>query len=127
MAVVLIADDSWIARMNLVKILKSLPVTLLELEDGVMAMKMIRLEKPDLILLDLLIPEMDGQTLLRKFREIEKEHGILGSMGCKIIMSALDDAGNVMEAFKNQCDGYLTKPYNRKSLVSELRKLELIE
>ena len=43
------------------------------------------------------------------------------------MVSALDDAGNVMEAFKNQCDGYLTKPYNRNSLIIELRKLELIE
>ena len=43
------------------------------------------------------------------------------------MVSTLDDAGNVMEAFKNHCDGYLTKPYNRNSLVSKLRELELIE
>lgn len=82
----------------------------------------------DVVLLDIMLPKMDGQTLLRKFREKEKEYELLGRRGCKIIMvSALGDAGNVMEAFKNQCDGYLSKPYNKKSLMIELRKLELIE
>ena len=75
-----------------------------------------------------MLPKMDGQTLLRKFREKEKEHRLLGRKGCKIIMvSALGDAGNVMEAFRNQCDGYLSKPYNKKSLIIELKKLKLIE
>ena len=82
----------------------------------------------DVVLLDIMLPKVDGQTLLRKFREKEKEYKLLGRKGCKIIMvSALGDAGNVMEAFKNQCDGYLSKPYNKNSLMIELRKLELIE
>ncbi|MCK5154181.1 MAG: response regulator [Spirochaetales bacterium] len=69
MFLILIADDSWIARMSLNKILKPLPVTLLEAEDGAMAMEMIRKENPDLILLDLLMPEMDGIDILRLMRE----------------------------------------------------------
>ena len=82
----------------------------------------------DVVLLDIMLPKMDGQTLLRKFRDKEKEYGLLGRKVCKIIMvSALGDAGNVMEAFKNQCDGYLSKPYSKNGLMSELRKLELIE
>ena len=45
MALILIADDSWIARMSLNKTLKPLSATLLEAEDGAMAMEMIRKEK----------------------------------------------------------------------------------
>jgi two-component system, chemotaxis family, chemotaxis protein CheY len=75
----------------------------------------------DLVLLDIMLPKMDGQTLLRKFRNLEEGINLHGNKGCKIIMvSALGDAGNVMEAFKNQCDGYLTKPYNKKNLISEV-------
>ncbi len=82
----------------------------------------------NLVLLDIMLPKMDGQTLLHEFRKKELENGITGSKGCKIIMvSALNDSGNVMEAFKNQCDGYLTKPYNKNSLTAELKKLELID
>lgn len=69
MALILIADDSWIARMNLNKTLKPLSATLLEAEDGAMAMEIIRKEKPDLILLDLLMPEMDGTDILRLMKE----------------------------------------------------------
>ena len=82
----------------------------------------------NLVLLDIMLPKMDGQTLLQEFRKKEMENGITGSKGCKIIMvSALNDAGNIMEAFKNQCDGYLTKPYNKNSLIAELKKLSLID
>lgn len=66
---VLIADDSWIARMNLKKILKSLPIKLIEAEDGNMAIKMIREDKPDLVLLDLLMPGMDGTDILRIMKD----------------------------------------------------------
>ena len=82
----------------------------------------------NLVLLDIMLPKMDGQTLLQEFRKKEIQNGITGSRGCKIIMiSALNDAGNIMEAFNNQCDGYLTKPYNKKSLHAELKKLGLID
>ena len=81
----------------------------------------------DLVLLDIMLPKMDVQTLLRKFRNLEEGINLYGSKGCRIIMvSALSAAGNVMEAFKNQCDGYLTKPYNKNNLISELEKLELL-
>jgi len=81
----------------------------------------------DLVLLDIMLPKMDGQTLLQEFRKKEIKNGIISGKGCKIIMvSALNDAGNIMEAFKNQCDGYLTKPYNKNSLIAELKKLGLI-
>ena len=69
MALILITDDSWIARLSLKKILKPLSVTLLEAENGTKAMEMIRNEKPDLILLDLLMPEMDGTDILRLMKK----------------------------------------------------------
>ena len=69
MSLILLADDSWIARMSLNKTLKPLSATLLEAEDGAMAMEMIRTEKPDLILLDLLMPELDGTDILRLMKE----------------------------------------------------------
>ena len=82
----------------------------------------------NLVLLDIMLPKTDGQTLLQEFRKKEIKNGITGSRSCKIIMvSALNDAGNIMEAFKNQCDGYLTKPYNKNSLIAELKKLALID
>lgn len=85
-------------------------------------------ESYDLICLDIMMPEMDGQEALKKIREIEKEKGILGLDGVKVIMTtALKDSKNVFGAFKTGCEGYLVKPIDKKKLIEEIKKLELIE
>ena len=130
---VLIVEDDAISRKMIEMIMKPLVKEYNLAMDGEVALELFNKSVEsennyDLVLLDIMLPKMDGQTLLQKFRKKEKEYNLLGNKSSKIIMvSALDDAGNVMEAFKNQCDGYLTKPYNRNSLIIELRKLELIE
>jgi len=130
---VLIVEDDAVSRKMIEMLIKPMVKEYDLAKDGQVAFDLFKLsvenkENYNLVLLDIMLPKMDGQTLLRKFREIEKENNVTGSQTSKIIMvSALGDAGNVMEAFKNQCDGYLTKPYNRKKLIDELKKLELID
>lgn len=81
----------------------------------------------DLICLDIMLPKIDGQDVLKQIRSIEKEKGIEGLDGVKIIMTtALGDTKNIMDAFKNQCEGYLQKPIERVRLIQEIRKLKLI-
>lgn len=85
-------------------------------------------EHYDLICLDIMMPEMDGQAVLYKIRQIEKDHGIGGHEGVKIIMTtALNDPKNVMKAFREQCDGYLVKPIDKQKLVDLLSELGLIQ
>lgn len=130
---VLIVEDDAISRKMIEMLMKPYTDKYDMAEDGHLAMDFFKKavkndSKYDLVLLDIMLPKMDGQTLLQEFRKIESNNGFLGNNGCKIVMvSALGDAGNIMEAFKNQCDGYLTKPYNKDSLLFELRKLELID
>ena len=130
---VLIVEDDAVSRKMIEMIMKPLTKEYSLAKDGEIALDFFNesvesKNNYDLVLLDIMLPKMDGQTLLLKFRQKEKEYNLLGNKGSKIIMvSALGDAGNVMEAFKNQCDGYLTKPYNKNSLMIELRKLELIK
>jgi two-component system chemotaxis response regulator CheY len=81
----------------------------------------------NLICIDIMMPEMDGQTALKEIRALESEAGILSSDGSKIIMTtALDDKKNVMSAFREQCDAYMVKPIDRDTLVENLRSLRLI-
>ena len=130
---VLIVEDDAVSRKLIEMLIKPLADEYDLAEDGLIAMDFFNksLEdksRYDLILLDIMLPKMDGQSLLQEFRKLETKNGFLGNNGCKIIMvSALSDAGNIMEAFKNQCDGYLTKPYNKNNLLMELKKLELID
>jgi len=81
----------------------------------------------DLLCLDIMMPEMDGQTCLKNIREYEEEKGKNSSTGAKIIMTtALGDTKNVMEAFHALCDAYLVKPINKSDLINTLLQMELV-
>jgi two-component system chemotaxis response regulator CheY len=82
----------------------------------------------DLICMDIMMPEMDGQAALKEIRQCEEARGILSSHGSKIVMTtAMDDLEkNIIPSFYDLCDGYLTKPINKAQLLEELRNLRLI-
>lgn len=66
---VLLIDDSIIARMSLKRFLIERNYILLEAESGTQALDIIETQKPDLILTDHLMPEMNGLTFLKLIRE----------------------------------------------------------
>lgn len=82
----------------------------------------------DLICLDVMMPEMDGHTALKKIRELERDSGVVVGTGSKIIMTtALSDSESVVGAFRKECDAYMVKPVERAKLLNQLRKLALID
>jgi two-component system chemotaxis response regulator CheY len=84
-------------------------------------------ERYDLICLDIMMPEMDGQTALSAIRAAEEAVGLTSTYGSKIVMTtALGDVGNVSKSFYRLCDAYLVKPIDRAMFQAELRKLGLI-
>ena len=81
----------------------------------------------ELMLLDIMMPQMDGHETLEAVREIEKKRRIFTSDGIKIIMiTALVDGKNIMHAFRQGCEHYITKPFRKEALLDALRKLEMI-
>ena len=81
----------------------------------------------DLICMDIMMPEMDGQSAVGEIRACEEARGTLSTQGVKIIMTtALDDVKNVVESFKLLCDAYVFKPIDTGNLVNRLRVLRLI-
>ena len=81
-------------------------------------------EPYDLACIDIMMPVMDGQKVLRLLREHEEKIGIEGKDRCKIIMAtALDDGDNVCKAFAEMCDGYLVKPISRTKLAAEIARV----
>lgn len=81
----------------------------------------------DVICLDIMMPEMDGQEVLKKIREIEAKKGIFGSDSVNIVMTtALDDSVNIKKAFREQCESYLIKPIRKTSLIKILTEFGLI-
>ncbi len=85
-------------------------------------------EAYDLVFLDIMMPEMDGQDVLPLLRQIEEQFSIQGLDGVKIIMStALDDYLNLSKAFGNQCEGYIVKPIEKEKVIKALQTAGLID
>ncbi|MFY9978728.1 MAG: response regulator [Candidatus Sulfotelmatobacter sp.] len=81
----------------------------------------------DLICMDIMMPEMDGQAAIQEIRAIEEAGGIISSNGAKIIMTtALDDVKNVVQSFRSLCDAYLFKPVDTGKLRDHIRTLDLL-
>lgn len=81
----------------------------------------------DLICLDIMMPEMDGQEVLKEIRKWEEEKKILGLDGVKVIMTtALGDSKNIMESFREQCEAYVVKPIDKNKLLNEIKLLGLL-
>ena len=127
----LIAEDDFVSRLLMQEILKAYGALHVAV-NGKEAVEYVRLaleanEPYDLICLDILMPELDGQGALTQIIELEKASGIRDGEGAKIIMTtALDDIKNVSKAYQHLCDAYLAKPIRKDQLVNELRKLKLI-
>jgi len=127
---ILVVEDELTSR-ELLKVILEPYGSIDMVSDGVEAIKAYNMalakEPYDLICLDIMLPKMDGQQVLKGIRKIEGDKGILGPDAVKILMiSALGDFENVTEAFSSQCTSYITKPIDADKIVAELRSLELI-
>lgn len=127
---ILIVEDDFSSQQLLSRYLKSQGETVIA-EDGEKAVrqfqKALDSRQPfDLICLDIMLPIMDGQEVLKQIRSIEEARGIGGLEGCKIIMlTALRDAENIMMAFRSQCEVYISKPIAKDILYREIQNLGL--
>lgn len=129
---ILIAEDDDISRMIIRKILERLG-SCDTVVDGAEAIDAFKLawedEDPyDLIMLDIMMPDIDGQEALKQIRNIERQMGVRGSKEVKVIMlTALDDAHSVVKAFyQSGATSYLVKPIETDKLMAELKGLGLV-
>ncbi len=83
--------------------------------DGHAAIRMAEAEMPDLILSDILMPEMDGRTLLNSIRKMAGGEGIPF-----IFMSALSERTDIRAGMEIGADDYLTKPFTHSELLKAI-------
>jgi len=81
----------------------------------------------DLICMDIMMPEMDGQAALAKIRALEQQAGTSPGAEAKIIMvTAVPDIKVMSESFQLGCDAYLRKPVDRAELLRYLTSFGLV-
>jgi two-component system chemotaxis response regulator CheY len=128
--ITLIAEDDFTCRLLLQKLLAPYGECHVAINgrEALTAFKEARDRRPayNLICLDIMMPEMDGQATLKEIRAIEDGAGTRAGKGVKILMTtALNDMENVQAALRERCDGYLIKPVDKAKLLKYLREFGL--
>ena len=108
---ILIADDATFMRMMLKDILSHAGfINLIEAKNGREAINLFKVEKPELILLDVTMPDMDGLRALEEIKEINPD--------VKIIMcSSMGQEEIVSECFDKGADDFIMKPFKPERVV----------
>jgi two-component system sensor histidine kinase/response regulator len=113
---ILVVDDQPANIQVVGSVLGKLGHEIVPATDGAGALKRMALRPPDLILLDLLMPDMDGYEVCRRLKESPDWKNIP-----VIFFSAADDKDFVVRALEAGGVDYITKPFNQAELISRVR------
>ena len=115
---VLIADDNEQNRELLDAYLADENYEILMANDGQETMDAIEANQPDLILLDIMMPRMSGYEVCEKIKSDQEKQNIP-----VLMVTALNEMGDIEKAVKAGCDDFLTKPVNQLELKTRVRSL----
>jgi CheY-like chemotaxis protein len=115
---VLIAEDNAVNRELLRELLEARGYTVLEACDGQEALHMIEKAQPELLLLDIGMPVLDGFAVIRRIRE----NPLLARLPV-VAVTAYAMRGDREKILNSGFDGYLSKPLNPSSLTEELNRV----
>ena len=115
---ILIADDQELIRQSLMIILDNVPdFEVVDcVADGIEVMESVKEEKPEVILMDIRMPRMDGVVCTQRIKELYPDIKI-------IILTTFDDDEYVFNALKFGASGYLLKGISMKELSDAIRKV----
>ena len=111
----LIVDDEKLIRDVIKTYAETENYETLEAENGLEALNIIKKENIDLIILDIMMPKMDGMTFLE---ELKKKKNIP-----VIILSARNEEYDKLRGFDLGTDDYLTKPFSPKELLARIKAI----
>jgi CheY-like chemotaxis protein len=121
---ILLVDDAEENRMVISAFLKHSPHEILEVENGAEAVTVYQEKEVDLILMDMMMPVMDGYSATRAIRKYENENGSEPVPIIALTAQALkEDLDKTIEA---GCNFHLTKPVRKTQLIEAIAKFRLI-
>ena len=113
---VLIVDDAMFMRMKLKDLLEKNDFQVVaEAQNGIEAIEKYKSEKPDLVTMDITMPEMDGVEALKQIKAFDSD--------AKVVMcSAMGQQAMVMEAIQAGAADFIVKPFESERVIQSLNK-----
>ncbi|MCL0077275.1 response regulator [Dehalococcoidia bacterium] len=116
MAKVLVVDDAQFMRMRATKLLTQNGYEVIEAANGVEAVQKYKEERPDAVMLDITMPDMDGLEALKQVRKIDP--------GARIAMvTAMGQQSIVLEAIKAGARDFVVKPFDPNRVLAAVQKM----
>lgn len=115
----LIVDDSRIIRRTIQTIIKNSEANFTitgEAENGIEAVRAYKTKKPDIVTMDITMPEMDGLSAIEQILKFDPDAKIL-------VVSALNAKETVIEAIKRGAKGYVLKPFTEDTFFDALMSI----
>lgn len=114
---ILVVDDIRVGRKVLEKLLRMQGYQVSAAEDGIQALALLRSQPFDLVLLDILMPRMDGYQVLEQIKTDPKLNHI-----AVIMITSVDETAPIIRCIELGADDYVTKPYNRVLLKARIKQ-----
>lgn len=116
MSKVLIVDDTAFMRLAIKKLVEPMGHITVEAADGREAIEQYKLSNPDLVIMDITMPDMDGITALKEIKKINP--------AVKVLMcSAMGQQAKVVEAIEAGASTFIVKPFDNDKFVATVKGL----
>ncbi|HYW17983.1 MAG TPA: response regulator [Nodularia sp. (in: cyanobacteria)] len=118
MSTVLIVEDSMAQREIMTDLLKASGFTVTHAKDGIEALEVIETDTPDLVILDIVMPRMNGYELCRRLKSHPKTQNVP-----VVICSGNSEEFDRYWGMKQGADAYIGKPFPPSELVEIVKKV----
>lgn len=109
---VMIVDDSLLIREQIKSILKDIDLNICEATTGREALDRMHQYQPDLILLDVVLPDIDGYTLCSRLKEADEQEAVI------VFLTSMNDSEDVIRGFSVGASDYIKKPFHPEEVKS---------
>jgi len=116
MAKILVVDDAEFLRVRLTKMLATDGFEVFQAENGLKAVEQYKAIHPDVVLMDVTMPEMDGLTALKEIVQFDAKAKV-------IMLTALGQESVVLEAVKSGARDFVVKPFEQERVMKAITKI----
>ena len=112
---ILIVDDAAFMRMRCKKLLTQCGYDVIEASSGSQAVEVYRDDRPDMVLMDITMPDMDGLSALKEIRAIDADARVA-------MATAMGQQSMVMEALKAGAKDFVIKPFDQDRVLEAVKR-----